>query len=333
MCQLANRPLSLDFCPIPCHTNSMKNTHIEHPEDLLLDGKDAALNVIKFLEFTLEGDVGNMATVKYDGAPAVVFGTNPDNGEFFVGTKSVFNKKTPKINYTVDDIYANHESENLRRVLTLCLQYLPRVDGIFQGDFMGEGGNVSTTPNTITYKFLKPIDERIVFALHTRYRGDTIATAVSEPYNGLWYSDDVKFLSVNTTYIKPSHDLKVLAAHARYLMQDIVFPEFKTKVAKANVKKTINSYIREGRELNVFDLAKDTNIDWAFFALYNLIITMKSVAAESYFAREMCVCLIGDDLAKHEGIVVKNCYGTFKMVDRQQFSRANFNNGRFAIAN
>ena len=60
---------------------------------------------------------------------------------------------------------------------------------------------------------------------------------------------------------------------------------------------------------------------------------MKNVAAESYFAREMCVCLIGDELAKHEGIVVKNCYGTFKIVDRQQFSRANFNNGRFATAN
>jgi hypothetical protein len=312
----------------------MKNTHIEHPEDLILDGKDAALNVINFLEFIYEGDAGNMASVKYDGAPAVVFGTNPENGKFFVGTKSVFNKKTPKINYTVEDIRANHESENLRNVLTLCLMYLPKVNGIFQGDFMGVGnGNVAITPNTITYKFLKPIDEQIVFALHTQYRGDTIATAVSEPYNAVWHCNDVKFLSVNASYIQPSNNfLKVYANHARYLMEDIDFPEFKTKVAKANVKKTINSYIREGKELNVFNLADDTGIDWKLFALYNLIITMKNVAAESYFAREMCVCLIGDELAKHEGIVVKNCYGTFKIVDRQQFSRANFNNGRFATA-
>ena len=31
-------------------------------------------------------------TVKWDGAPAIICGINPENGKFFVGTKSVFNK-------------------------------------------------------------------------------------------------------------------------------------------------------------------------------------------------------------------------------------------------
>ena len=46
-------------------------------------------------------------TVKWDGAPAIICGINPENGKFFVGTKSVFNK-TPKINYNISDIRKNH---------------------------------------------------------------------------------------------------------------------------------------------------------------------------------------------------------------------------------
>ena len=61
-----------------------KNIHIEHPEDSILDGTlsvlGAFLNVIRL-------------SVKIDGAPAIVWGTNPATGNFFVGTKSVFNKK------------------------------------------------------------------------------------------------------------------------------------------------------------------------------------------------------------------------------------------------
>ena len=30
--------------PIPCHTNSMKNTHLEHPEDTILTGDLSALD-------------------------------------------------------------------------------------------------------------------------------------------------------------------------------------------------------------------------------------------------------------------------------------------------
>ena len=135
-----------DFPLNLCHHTSTKNTHIEHSEDLILDGKDAALNVINFLEFIYEGDAGNMASVKYDGAPAVVFGTNPENGKFFVGTKSVFNKKT--LRSTIPWMtFVLTTSQRIRNVLTLCLMYLPKVNGIFQGDFMGVGnGNVAITP-------------------------------------------------------------------------------------------------------------------------------------------------------------------------------------------
>ncbi len=61
-----------------------KNLHLEHPEDMILSGH---LEVLDWFSA-----ISNIS-VKMDGAPAIVWGTNPENGQFFVGTKSVFNKK------------------------------------------------------------------------------------------------------------------------------------------------------------------------------------------------------------------------------------------------
>jgi len=55
----------------------MKNKHLEHIEDHVLTGKQGALDAIRFLD-TKQSQV----SVKYDGAPAIVYGTNPENGMF-----------------------------------------------------------------------------------------------------------------------------------------------------------------------------------------------------------------------------------------------------------
>ena len=57
----------------------MQLKHIEHPEDTILTGDLSAINW-----FTLQGKV----SLKIDGCPAIVWGTNPENERFFVGTKS-----------------------------------------------------------------------------------------------------------------------------------------------------------------------------------------------------------------------------------------------------
>ncbi len=67
---------------------SMKNKHLEHPEDsIFTSGRKGLHNILNFLE-----GKNSKVSVKYDGAPAIVWGVNPDNNRFFVGTKSVFNK-------------------------------------------------------------------------------------------------------------------------------------------------------------------------------------------------------------------------------------------------
>ena len=97
----------------------MPNKHLELPEDSILYGRRTAIKAIKELVTVTR------LSVKWDGAPAIVFGINPSNGQFFVGTKSVFNKKRPKINYSPEDIDKNHKGA-VADILRLCYRHLPR---------------------------------------------------------------------------------------------------------------------------------------------------------------------------------------------------------------
>ena len=175
-----------------------KNTHLEHLEDDIINrGSQGGVNAVNFLNAVrnmLAGNVGgklNMS-VKWDGAPAVFCGQNPENGKFFVGTKSVFNK-TPKINYTTSDIRRNHGGE-LANKLQICLRELPKLGlkGVYQGDLLFTRGDlkaaniggekmITFTPNTITYAVPADSDigRRIVRAklgivFHTVYSGKTM---------------------------------------------------------------------------------------------------------------------------------------------------------------
>ena len=172
-----------------------KNTHLEHVEDDIINrGSNGGVNAINFLKSVrnmLAGSSGKKVnmSVKWDGAPAIIAGINPENGKFFVGTKSVFNV-TPKINYTVGDINKNHSGQ-LANKLTIALRELAKLNitGILQGDFLFDksdlksatidGENMITfTPNTITYAV--PVDSdigkriqraRMGIVFHTSYSG------------------------------------------------------------------------------------------------------------------------------------------------------------------
>ena len=175
-----------------------KNKHLEHLEDQIIDNGSAggknAVNFLVAIRNMLAGSSRSKVnmTVKWDGAPAVICGINPENGRFFVGTKSVFNK-TPKINYTVADISRNH-SGVLASKLTVCLSQLKRIvtNGVYQGDLLFTSGDVKTatidgqsqyvfTPNTITYAMptsssigRKIASAKLGIVFHTKYSGKTM---------------------------------------------------------------------------------------------------------------------------------------------------------------
>ena len=121
-----------------------KRTHLEHIEDIIItDGYNGGKSVIDYfrgLLVTLQGTSSEAmsVSVKWDGAPAVISGIHPETGRFFVGTKSVFNPGTPKINYTKKDIANNHGTEDLGQKLLKCLVHLKKlnIQGVIQGDLL-----------------------------------------------------------------------------------------------------------------------------------------------------------------------------------------------------
>ena len=297
----------------------MKNKHLEHPEDSILNkGREGALEVLKYLK-----SKKNEISVKYDGAPAIVWGRNPENGKFFVGTKSVFNKVKIKINYTHHDIEVNHgHIPRVASILHLCFEKLPRYDGIFQGDFIGYGGTDTFDPNTITYKFDKDVKQDIVVAAHTRYIGRQMKNLEAVfHYNSAW-SEEVKFLDATASINKRSRKLDLLLSLAQTACRFVRFP---TTKEGEKIKVIVNSFIREQKELNPEALATATGFGKNLFYLYNFIIEIKELLMEGITSKENIECFIDAVKCEHEGYVMSNDFGTYKLVNRKQFSYANFN--------
>ena len=106
--------------------------HLTHVEDRpLQNGEKGAQHAISSLaaaaDHIREGKKTSELTTKYDGSPAIVYGHHPENGKFFVASKSAFNK-TPKINYTPADIEKNHgHAPGLVVKLKSALKHLPNL--------------------------------------------------------------------------------------------------------------------------------------------------------------------------------------------------------------
>ena len=173
-----------------------KNLHLEHLEDEVLNGgvngTRSAINFLQSLRDMLAGSSKSRVdvSVKWDGAPAIFVGINPENGKFFVGSKSVF-AKNAKLNYSVGDISTNHAG-GLADKLKVAFEVLSplRWNGIFQGDMMFTNNDlkketiedkpyVTFRPNTILYAVPYKSADSILSAKmgvvwHTSYSGKTM---------------------------------------------------------------------------------------------------------------------------------------------------------------
>lgn len=188
-----------------------KLTHLEHAEDHVINsGMEGFAHAFHNLEDVKEQIQSKKnktkITTKYDGSPSIVFGHNPDNGQFFVASKSAFNKE-PKLNYTFEDIEENHgHAPGLVQKLKHALEHLPKVaprTGVYQGDIMHSGGVKSESnphgdvmeekgkyhfkPNTITYSTPTNSEEgkkiatsKFGVAVHTAYTGNKFSDLKAE---------------------------------------------------------------------------------------------------------------------------------------------------------
>ena len=279
--------------------NEDKNTHMEHLEDEIINnGVKGATTVIRFLDSLKDmlsgGKKKTNITVKWDGAPAIFAGINPENGKFFVAIKSLFNK-SPKINYTVADIKANHGSGGPSDKIKLALKHLPDLgldDGVYQGDIMFSKGDLKKqtidgescltfTPNTITYAVPEDSDlasdmrkASLGVVWHTKYTGNSIADLKasygvdSSQFNKskkVWF-DDAYVDTANAATFSPADTSKLeskinkiagAAKKAGTFLNEL--SKDKTKWGLAPLMKIFfNSKIREGAKIaNTKKLVKE----------------------------------------------------------------------------
>lgn len=257
--------------------------HLTHLEELILtskkEGLDIAIQFLKELYDTFKGkaDSKTFTTIKFDGSPSSIVGINPENGKFFVSTKSIGNVN-PKINYTDEDIDRNHgHAPGLVKKLKLALKYLPAVvkDGIYQGDFMFDQEDLKKQniegedlilfkPNTITYAVEQhsPLGQRILnskigIIFHTKYSGPNLQNLkkssdvnVSE-FNQTQdvFVDDAKFKDISgvATFTKQESDkIQTLIDASVTAGNRIKWDEIPDNVYSL-LNTFINSLIRQGR--------------------------------------------------------------------------------------
>ena len=262
--------------------NEDTNTHMEHLEDEIINngvkGATTAIEFLASLKAMLSGGKSKTnITVKWDGAPAIFAGINPENGEFFVATKSLFNK-TPKINYTVADIDANHGSGGPSDKLKVALKYLPDLgmEGIYQGDIMFSKGDLKKTtiddnsyltfgPNTITYAVPEDSDlasqmrrSHMGVVWHTKYTGNTIDSLsasfgvdsnIFTKTKNVWF-DDAYLNTANASMFTPSE----------------------TKTLKNKINQIKGSVKQAGKFLN--ELSKDKT-KWGLAPLLKVFFNTK----------------------------------------------------------
>ena len=269
-----------------------KLKHLEHAEDHIIHGGNEGLshaigNLNDLHQFLTGAKPTSKFTTKYDGSPSVVFGVNPENKKFFVASKSAFNKN-PKINYTPEDIQANHgHAPGLVQKLNQALQHLPKImpkdkndemSGVYQGDFLydkndveDEDGKYKFTPNTITYSADKNApqgkkinDSQIGFVVHTKYEGKDLPSmkaGFDVDHSQFKQHPDVNLVNpeINdkskTQYTKSQQDKyqqHIIDAADAYSKMD---PEFLNKLSDHDemLKRYINQTVRDSSTPNSID--------------------------------------------------------------------------------
>ena len=267
----------------------MKNTHLEHLEDNILnDGSQGGKEAVAFLrslgKMLDQGAADARVTVKWDGAPAVICGVNPENGRFFVGTKSVFNKVSPKISYSENDVDDLYPPGQLAEKLKASYKYLSQlsIPNVIQGDLLFTDDKYEATiggetciafqPNTIVYAVPKDSDigqkieeAKLGIVFHTSYSGKTL-DAMSASFGGITVQGNNDVFVTSSDFRNASGEANMTQAEKTTYMNLVNKTEGSLKQAsrfldmmKTNnmnkftlnimFKTFFNSYIRQGKTL------------------------------------------------------------------------------------
>lgn len=290
----------------------MTQTHIEHPEDLILTGDMSV--------FDLLYDHAHIS-MKMDGM-SLVWGTNPANGKFFVCTKAAFNKKKIRLCYSQKDILTHfgHQMEVVD-ILSRCLAHLPRTKNIYWGDWLGFGKTDVFTQNTLTYVFDDAIEQELVIAPHTVVNvyaemWENVCTPLTETFED---TDMVKWVQPSVDRIPPQGTApKINTKSIKFL----------SKKEAAQAKIEINKLIKSGQYID--DVTLTDILGCQHLAnLYQFVMEIKLDIMDSLIVTDAPQSYLPNGKkCSGEGYVFhSDTYGCVKLVDRTEFAYANFHNG------
>jgi len=265
-----------------------KNTHMNHIEELIflggVNGTRQAINFLRDLRDMLRGNADKAVdiTVKWDGAPAIFAGIDPEDSKFFVAKKGLF-AKTPKMYKTNKDI-DNELSGDLAKKFKVALAEFSKLGikkGVYQGDMMFTKGDVKVEtidkqkyytfqPNTIVYAVPvntllgKQISKaKIGVVWHTTYTGNSIQNMKASFGKGIAnklkksstiWMDDANYRDISgkaTFSAKESTDFDTMLSGAGKLFQKMDGEAFRTitedKDLREKVMTFVNTYVRGGK--------------------------------------------------------------------------------------
>ena len=297
-----------------------KNLHLEHIEDEIINhgvpGGRGAINFLRSLRDMLAGASRSSVnmTVKWDGAPAIFAGIDPEDGKFFVAKKSVFNVN-PKLYKTNAEIDADL-SGALNSKFKIALAEFSKlgIKGVLQGDLMFtddvETDTIDGTkyytfqPNTIVYAV--PIDSdlgkviksaKIGVVWHTTYSGKTLQDmkasfgadikGLSKP-SSIWMDDATyKDVSGRATFnAKETEQITAVLSQVGKTFQKISSPML-TKflnlqnsmtgaLISASLKTYNNSKVRAGEKIKNPKQHARGYVDWVKQSIQKQIDKAKS---------------------------------------------------------
>jgi len=276
--------------------------HLEHLEDEMLnygvEGCKAAVSFLQELKKMLghQESSGFMQT-KWDGAPSVICGTDPQTGMFFVGTKSVFNKSDPKLCYTEGQVDGWYDGD-LAEKLKFSLRYFSTlgIEGVVQGDLLFTKSTLRTEtingeqlhtfrPNTITYAIpvhhpigLKASRAQIGVVFHTHYTGDVVGEMQARAGAKVNGSDQVLVVNNDTPMHRVGFSRAEMGKFDRYVSTiermcgtcGDFLDELVTKTGTTgDAKFHIASYLKQFFNNEIKNARSIGNIDEAMYSLLN----------------------------------------------------------------
>ena len=279
--------------------------HLEHIEDEMLNyGVEGCKSIVSFLKelrkmLGCDNSTGYMQT-KWDGLPSVICGIDPGTEEFFVGTKSVFNKTEPKLASTDNGVDMYYGEGDLGKKLKLCLKYLSKlgITGVVQGDFLAAKEDVKTETvhgeklytfgnQALTYGIPvdHPIGKRIknaemVIVFHTHYKGDYVpemiaAAGVKESLNEIkevaMIDNDTPMHKVGLNHQEEVSFDKMVANIERDCKNcgDFLDELVKNTGTKGDEKWHVASYVKQYFNSEIKAKRSITNVEKSFEGLYN----------------------------------------------------------------